>query len=235
MGTLGRAGCFSFQASKNLNSGEGGALLTDDDGFAGICYNFHNQGRGRAASGYNFSYSGTRGSNLRLSEFQGAMLVAQMTRLAEQTKRRTENANYLMQLLNEIPGVKPAKLYEGVTRSAYHLFMFRYDRAHFAGLERDRFIAALSREGVPCSAGYGPMNRDAYVQGLARNKGFLKVYGEQGMREWLDRNYCPQNDLLCTQAVWFTQAMLLASKNDMEQIAEAIRKIQKHAGELVET
>lgn len=235
VGTLGLAGCFSFQASKNLNSGEGGAILTDDDRFAGICFNFHNQGRGRAAGGYNFSYSGTRGSNLRLAEFQGAMLVAQMSRLTEQTRRRTENAAYLTQLLKEIPGILPAKLYDGVTRSAFHLYMFRYDKARFAGLERDRFIAALSKEGVPCSAGYGPMNRDTYVQGLAKNKGFLKVYGEQGMKQWLDRSHCPENDKLCAQAVWFTQGMLLSSRTDMEQIAEAIRKIQKHASALAKS
>lgn len=232
VGTLGLAGCFSFQASKNLNSGEGGALLTDDDRFAGICFNFHNQGRGRTAGGYNFAYSGTRGSNLRLAEFQGAMLVAQMTRLAEQSKRRTENAQYLTQLLKEIPGIKPAKLYEGTTRSAYHLYMFRYDKSQFAGLPRDAFLKALAQEGVPGSAGYGPMNRDAYVQGLAKNKGFLKVYGEQGMKQWLERSHCPVNDRLCAEAVWFTQTMLLTSRNDMEQIAEAIRKIQKHAGAL---
>src|SRR5258706_2001454 len=74
VGTWGLAGCFSFQASKNLNSGEGGAVLTNDEQFANICYNFHYQGRGKSASGANFAYSGTRGSNLRLTEFQGSLL-----------------------------------------------------------------------------------------------------------------------------------------------------------------
>ena len=58
------------------------------------------------------TYAGTRGSNLRLSEFQGNLLVAQMTRVIEQTNRRTENAKYLTQLLNEIPGIKTAKMYD---------------------------------------------------------------------------------------------------------------------------
>ncbi|HEY9175584.1 MAG TPA: DegT/DnrJ/EryC1/StrS family aminotransferase [Verrucomicrobiae bacterium] len=233
VGTLGLAGCFSFQASKNLNSGEGGAVLTDDDTFAETCYNFHNQGRGRQVTGYNFSYSGTRGSNLRLSEFQGSLLLAQMARVVEQTNRRTENATYLSKLLSEIPGLQPAKLYAGVTRSAYHLYMFRYDPAAFAGLDRRRFLAALEAEGVPASSGYGKMNRDAYVTGLAKNPHYLKVYGEARMKDWLDQTLnCPQNDQVCEQAVWFTQAMLLGPRSDMDQIAEALRKVQKHAGEL---
>ena len=189
VGTWGLAGCFSFQASKNLNSGEGGAVLTNDDQFAEVCFNFHNQGRARQVSGYNFTYSGTRGSNLRLCEFQGGLLVAQMTRVIEQSNRRNENALYLSKMLSEIPGIKPAKLYDGATRSAYHLYMFRYDPAQFAGLPKSKFLAALSAEGVPCSGGYGVMNKDAYVSGLAKNKHFLKLYGEKRLQEWLDRNH----------------------------------------------
>ncbi len=231
LGTLGLAGCFSFQASKNLNSGEGGAVLTDDSDFAEICYNFHNQGRMRKTVA--FPYSGSRGSNLRLTEFQGNLLLAQMTRVIEQTNRRTENANYLTRLLEEIPGITPAKLYPGTTRSAYHLYMFRYDKARFAGLDRGKFLQALSREGVPCSGGYGVMNTEPYVSGLAKNARFLKVYGEKRMQQWLEQNRnCPQNEKLCAEAVWFTQSMLLGPREDMDQIADAIRKIQKHAGDL---
>ena len=233
VGTLGLAGCFSFQASKNLNSGEGGAVLTSDDQFAEVCYNFHNQGRARQVSGYNFTYSGTRGSNLRLCEFQGGLLQAQMTRVIEQANRRNENALYLSKLLREIPGLKPAKLYDGATRSAYHLYMFRYDPAQFAGLDRAKFLAALSAEGVPASGGYGAMNKDAYVSALAKNKHFLKLYGEKKLQDWLERNQAlPQNDKVCAEGVWFTQTMLLAERTKMDQIAEAIRKIQQHAAEL---
>lgn len=233
VGTWGLAGCFSFQASKNLNSGEGGAVLTNDPEFAAMCYNFHHQGRGRPVSGANFSYSGTRGSNLRLSEFQASLLGAQMTRVIAQTNRRTENAKYLTQLLNEIPGITPAKLYDGVTRSAYHLYLFRYDPARFAGLDRGKFMAAMDQEGVPCSGGYGVLNKDAYVTGLAKNRHFLKLYGEQRMKQWLEQNrHCPQNERLCGEAVWFTQNLLLGPREDMEQIAAAVRKIQKHASEL---
>jgi dTDP-4-amino-4,6-dideoxygalactose transaminase len=223
------AGAFSFQASKNLNSGEGGAIITNDDSFMQTCYNFHNQGQGSRLTGFNPG-SGTRGSNYRLTEFQGNLLLAQMSRLVEQTNRRTENANYLSKMLKEIPGITPAKLYEGTTRSAYHLYMLRYDKAHFSGLTRAKFLEALIKEGIPCSNGYGMINKDAYVTGLAANKHYLKIYGKKTMEQWLERNQCPQNDKLTSeQSVWFFQNMLLGTKTDMDQIVEAIRKIQKYS------
>lgn len=232
VGTFGLAGAFSFQASKNLNAAEGGAVTTNQEDFARTCYTFHNQGQGGQATAYNPG-SGTRATNLRLTEFQGALLLAQMTRVAEQTRRRNENATYLSTLIREIPGISPAKLYEGTTRSAYHLYMFRYDKAAFGGMDRKRFLEALTAEGVPCSPGYGRMNRDQYVTGLAQNKHYLRLYGEKTMQEWLERGQCPQNDKLSgEQGVWLTQNMLLGPRSDMDQIAEAIRKIHKHAGQL---
>ena len=88
VGTYGRAGCFSFQASKNLNCAEGGAILTNDAELLETCYRFHNNSRGRATAGStDFSYRGV-GANLRLTEFQAAMLLAQMTRLEQQARTR---------------------------------------------------------------------------------------------------------------------------------------------------
>jgi dTDP-4-amino-4,6-dideoxygalactose transaminase len=231
VGNYGLAGGFSFQASKNLNSGEGGAIITNDENFAKKCYSFHHQGQSADAASL-APGTGTRGSNLRITEFQAGILLAQMTRLVEQSKRRTENAEYLTSLLKNIPGIKPAKLYSNATRSAYHLYMFRYDKESFKGLGRAEFIKALTAEGIPCSAGYGKMNKESYVRDLAQNKHYLKIYGEKTMNEWLERNQCPENDKLTDQAVWFTQNMLLGTKAEMELIAEAIIKIHKHAGEL---
>jgi perosamine synthetase len=231
VGNWGHAGAFSFQASKNLNSGEGGAIVTNDDNFIKNCYSFHHQGQG-ADSASLIPGTGTRGANLRITEFQAAILLAQMTRLIEQTKLRSENADYLTNLLNQIPGIKPAKLYKGVTRSAYHLYMFRYEKEKFAGMDRTKFLKALESEGVTCSGGYGKMNKVSYVTDLAKNKHYLNIYGEQTMKNWLERLQCPENDKLTEQAVWLFQTMLLGTKTDMEQIAEAIVKIQKNANEI---
>jgi len=232
VGSLGLGGAFSFQSTKNLNCAEGGAITSNDEGFIRKCYGFHNQGQGGTSTSYTTG-EGTRGTNLRLTEFQANLLLAQMTRLAQQVKRRSENATYLTNLLNEIPGIIPAKLYKGTTNSAYHLYMFRYDKTKFQNLSRKRFIEALSAEGIPCSSGYGQMNSSAYVQGLAGNKHYLKIYGKKGMQEWLERIQCPQNDTLTgEESVWFTQTTLLGGRSDMEKIAEAVRRVQKYAKEL---
>lgn len=232
VGNHGLAGAFSFQSSKNLNSGEGGAVVTNDPDFFRACSSFHHQ----VQEGIDKSFRdrvGTRSTNLRITEFQSTLLLAQMSRLQDQVQRRHENAMYLDSMLKEIPGIVPAKLYEGTTRSAYHIYMFRYLKEQFDGLGRDQFIRALAAEGLACSPGYGPMNRSEYVQALATNKHYLKIYGKRRMKQWLESSECPQNDILCgEQAAWFMQNMLLGTRRDMEQIAEAIQRIQKFASEI---
>lgn len=232
VGSFGLAGAFSFQSSKNLNCAEGGAVTTNDENFARLCYNFHNQGQGGTGTSYDTGV-GTRASNLRLTEFQGGLLLAQMARFEDQVRVRDENARYLTRLLNEIPGIEPARLYEGTDRSAYHLYMFRYLKEHFNGLSREQFLKALSAEGIPCSSGYTSMNKGDYVKSLASNRHYLRIYGKRKMNEWLEQNHFPQNDLITEeQGVWFTQTMLLGNLKNMEQIAQAIRKIHKYAHEL---
>ena len=231
VGTWGRAGCFSFQASKNLNSGEGGAILTNDEELLERCYAFHNNGRGRRVSGLDFSYRGT-GFNLRMTEFQAALLTAQMTRLEAQSATRSENAGYLTSMLREIPGIIPAKQYDGCTRNAYHLYMFRYDPQKFAGLPRAKFLKAMAAEGVPASGGYSPLNKEPFLKLTMHSKPWQKIYGADTISRWEERNRCPENDRLCEEAVWLTQNMLLGPRTEMDQIAGAVRKIQAHAAEL---
>jgi len=226
--TLGDLGCFSFQASKNLNSGEGGAILTSDPGLHEFCKSFQDQGRGPAGA---FHYA-RQGANLRMTEFQAALLLQQLTRLEEQSQVREQHAAYLTSLLREIPGISPARMYEGATRNGYHLYMFRYDPAHFADLPRARFLAALDKEGIPCAGGYTPLNKEPFIKAKLDSRVYRMMYSESEIAEWEARNECPENDKLCEEAVWFFQEMFIGPRRDMDQIAEAIRKIQKHAGEL---
>jgi perosamine synthetase len=232
VGTWGSAGGFSFQNSKNLTSGEGGAILTNDGELAERCYKFQNNSGGRQGTGDHFSYLGGRGANLRLTEFQGALLMSQMTRLEHQSRTREQNAKYLTTMLEEIPGISPAKMYEGCTRNAYHLYMFRIDGEALEGLPRAKFLKALAAEGIPASGGYSPLNKQSFLRDALASKGFKRLYPKDVLEGWEDRNQCPANDRLCEQAVWFTQNMLLGDREDMEQIAAAVRKIQTHAGSL---
>jgi len=228
VGTVGTAGCFSFQASKNLNSGEGGAILTNDLDLLEKCYAFHNNSRGRKNTGYDFAYI-ARGANLRMTEFQGALLLAQMTRLEEQSRRRDQNAQYLTSMLKETPGVTPARMYDGCTRNAYHLYMFRYDKEKFGGLDRALFLKAMAAEGIPASPGYGPLNKEPFLKHTLQSRGYQRIYSPKEIANWHERNRCPENDQLCQEAVWLTQNMLIGERSDMEQVAEAVRRIHAHA------
>jgi perosamine synthetase len=228
LGTWGKTGCFSFQASKNLNSGEGGAILTADGALIEALYERHNNSRGRGQRGADFSYRGP-GVNLRMTEFQGALLLAQMTRLEEQAKRRDANAAYLTELLDRIPGFKPARMHPSCTRNAYHIFMSRYDPGAFAGLPRAAFLKALRAEGVPASPGYSPLNREPFLEKTFATRGYQRLYTKERLLAWGERNQCPVNDKLCGEAVWMGQTTLLGTRADMDQIAEAIRKVQAHA------
>lgn len=231
VGNWGIGGAFSFQASKNLNSGEGGAVITNNTDYYQKCYGFHHQGQ-TANSASLATGSGIRGSNLRLTEFQSAILLAQMTRLKEQSDRRWENAQHLTKLFNEIPGIKPAKLYPGTTRSAYHLYMFRMNEKEF-GTTREKFIKALAAEGVVASPGYNKINKGSFVTNLAKEPHYLKIYGEKRMKQWLQQTMAtPVNDRLTEEAVWLLQTTLLGTKNDMEQIVDAVKRIQKNAKKL---
>ena len=229
VGNFGDAGCFSFQASKNLNCGDGGAILSNREDVIERCFSFHTQGRRRKA--VRDAYFGAA-DNRRMTEFQAAILAAQMTRLVEQTETRTANARYLSSMLREIPGAMPARMYEGCTRNAYHLYMFRYDKERFAGLPRAKFLKALSAEGIPASGGYGRLNKEAFIKNALHTRGYERVYSKERLAEWEERNQCPANDRVCQEAVWLGQTVLLAGRSDMEQIAEAVRKVQAYAGEL---
>ncbi|MBL9188616.1 MAG: DegT/DnrJ/EryC1/StrS family aminotransferase [Opitutaceae bacterium] len=226
VGTHGLGGCFSFQAGKNLTAGEGGAVVTNDDDFAHRCYNFHTPGGGKPAPSLG------RGANFRLTEFQAALLLSQWTRFEAQQKERADNAAHLSRLLAAIPGIAPAKLTPGNTRNGWHLYMFRYDAAKFAGLPRAKFLHALAKEGVAASAGYTALNLSPHVQALAKNPHYRRIYGDAGMAQWLERNRCPANDRVVEETVWLGQAKLLGSRASMERIAEKIADIQKRAGQL---
>ena len=204
-------------------------MLTNDEGFANLCFNYHTPGTPKPARTLG------RGANFRLTEFQAALLLAQMTRLEAQVKTRDANAAYLSELLQQIPGAQPAKLAPACTRSAWHLYMIRYEAAKFSGLSRAKFLQALAKEGIAASSGYTSLNTSAHVKALADNPHYQRIYGKAAMAAWVDRNRCPVNDRLVEEAVWFGQTKLLAPRTEMERIATAIAGIQKRAGDLART
>jgi dTDP-4-amino-4,6-dideoxygalactose transaminase len=226
VGTKGTGGCFSFQASKNLTSGEGGAVLTNDETFANQVHNFHTPGGSKPTPTLG------RAANYRLTEFQAALLLAQYARFNAQQDVRNANALHLTAMLRQIPGITPAQLLGTGSRSAWHLYMFRYDPAKFSGLSRAKFLQALAKEEVAGGVGYSSLNNSTHVKALATNPHYQRIYGRETMARWVERNQCPVNDKLIEEAVWFTQTRLLGSKSDMERIAEKISAVQKRSGDL---
>lgn len=231
VGTVGDLGCFSFQNSKHLPCGEGGAILGDDEEIMDRCQAFHNSGRPYGSvKGQGYPVVG---SNIRMMEYQGAILLGQMKRIEEDAKRRTENAAYLTSKIRDIPGIVPRKFYEGATRNAYHLYAFRYKKEHFNNLPRGKFLSALRAEGIPCSGGYSPLNKEGTIEDALNSRSFQKVFSKDRLDKYREQNHCPENDRLCEEAVWFAQNLLLGTKSDMDDITDAISKIYENRGKLV--
>lgn len=239
VGTFGDAGCFSFQNSKNIPIGEGGAIVSNDDAFIDRCFSYHNFG---IAYGSMVDIVGSNivipGNKLRMTEYQAAIGLAQLVRFEEQSQTRSSNAEYLREKIKDLPGIEPYRLYDNVTRAAYHLFPFRYKKEAFKGLSRADFLKALRAEGVPCSSGYTTLNTMPFLKNALESKNFKKMYPKEMLDydKYMERNQCPANDRLCNEeAVWFTQNMLLGPKSDMDDIAMAIEKIHTHAEKIKKT
>lgn len=220
VGALGDCGTFSFQASKNLNCGEGGAILTNDEQVADRVWSVHNVGRTRSGGWYEHQ---VLGGNFRMTEWQAAILLAQLRRVPEQMERRSENAAYLAHLLDAVPGISPPKPDARVTRHAYHLFIVRYDASAFGGRSREDFLRALNAEGIPASAGYVPLYKEVVFQHKTQGKGSWCRWGRPIDYSAVE---CPVCEQACRDTIWIFQSLLLARKQDMEDIARAFAKIQ---------
>jgi dTDP-4-amino-4,6-dideoxygalactose transaminase len=231
--TLGQLGCFSFQKFKNLAAGEAGAVMTNDESLYRRAYGFHSHYR-TPNEGPSDPAASRNGINLRMSEFQAALLLTQMTRLEQQARTREQNAAYLDKALAEVPGVKPAKMYPGCTRNGYYQYLMRFD-AQAAGLPRARFLQAVRAEGIPLGGGSAPLNKDPFLENTLNSRPYRAIYTEREIANWRERNQCPANDRLCQQDMAFGQSVLLGDKSDMEDIVTAMRKVQRRAADLART
>jgi len=233
-GSLAAGGTFSFQASKNMTAGEGGLITTDDQALAALCDSFLWAGRKVGRPWYEHHRLGW---NYRLTEFQAAILSQQLLRLEEQNSQRMDNAAYLTQRLARIEGISPLRVDARVTRHSYHIYLFRYSAETLHGVPRPLFLQALNAEGVPCMGGYSHplyrnpvfLNKNFYPRGCPLTCGHYNHDVNFADYEKL----CPVSERACREeAIWLEHRLLLGSRKDMDDIADAVEKIGAHADEL---
>ncbi len=229
-GTLGDLGCFSFQESKHLPSGEGGAITGMSDELIDKCHSYHNCGRACGTNQGNGIF--TRGSNYRMTQVQAVILTQQFDKLVKETAIRRANADYLSANLGQIPGITTVRLPEN-SRAVWHLYPLRYDASQFNGLSRDQFARAMSAEGVPCGAVYHEQYYDGLLDEAIASRGFKRLWSAARLKAYRDSfQELKGNRQVCETTVAMTQNLLLAERSDMDQIIEAVRKIQAHSAVL---
>jgi perosamine synthetase len=150
----------------------------------------------------------------------------------QETARRRENADRLTAGLKQIPGIEPARLPEN-SRAVWHLYPFRYDARQFNGLSRNKFIQALSAEGIPCGGGYHEQYFDGLFDETINSRGFKRLFSAERLKAFRESFHeLKGNRQVCETTVAVGQNLLLADRSDMDHIIEAVRKIQAHSAAL---
>ena len=234
LGSWGAFGSFSFQVSKLMTSGEGGALITRDDELAARAHWVVNCGRKEPGFDH---FPGRRfGINARISEFQAAVLLGQLEMLAKATERRIAAMDYLRKGFEGIDGVEPLPVDPRLTTQHAYQWILRYDAEGFAGVHRDVILEALRAEGLSCDGPfYVPMHQHELFTAESRHWPMLGPRYGAGFGET-----APQHDLTFPvteraayhEAVWMHYPLLMGSRDDLDAIIEAFVKVQRYASEL---
>ena len=219
-GTLSRAGTFSFQETKNITAGEGGILVTDSEELADLCRSFTHCGRAKRSQWYDHDYLG---SNLRMTEFQAAILSCQLARLSDQIAVRDANAARISDILSGLDLILPPPA-PRMTRRSWHIYIFRLGPEREP--VRDRIVERLNQAGVPVLAGwYRPLYRNVVFQRAHQGPphGIRSPLAARGVD--YRTTDCPVCEQVCRDAVWIPQNVLLADSGDVERAARIIRTV----------
>ena len=226
VGSWGNAGSFSFQTSKLMTAGEGGIVTTSDEAILDRLHALVNCGRQRPGAA---EATAVIGHNYRMTDLQAAILEVQLGRLDRQHEIRARNASRLRAAIDDIDGLANLRIDDRVTTQAIYQFVFRFDRDAFASIDRDVFVAALQAEGVPADGRFyeslpvselllpDPARYPAWSEALAR-------------RPAAD---CPNAERAAyRESVWLPHQLLLGTAADVDEIVEAVLKVQGSASDL---
>ncbi|MFA6091804.1 MAG: DegT/DnrJ/EryC1/StrS family aminotransferase [Elusimicrobiota bacterium] len=225
-GAFSMGAVFSFQRNKNMCAGEGGIFVTDDEDLKTKFKEFiwHGMKIGGAEGHHSIA------SNLRITEFQSAILLAQLENLAGQDRRRMSACNALDAAIGMIEGFRPLKL-APLTSHARHLYMFKIDQEFWGSTPKKRIHEALIAEGVTCGTGYAyPLYRNP----VFNNKNFTEFYRRANKPSFdaglLDfRNtLLPNVEIACQEIMTIPHFVFLSDFDVAGKIAEALTKVAKN-------
>ncbi len=228
LGTIGDLGCFSFQSSKTIACGEGGGIIGNDEQLMDKCYTVHNHGTSRRGR------TEVAGPKYRMNEFEAAVLLGQLSGVQERFARRNENAAHLTSRLKDIPGIVPQKLYEGTTGGSFYIYAMTYQKEHFNGADRSKFLKTLSAEGVSLSPYIGRgLHKEPWIDHILNLKVYKKMFSEKRLRKYRQENECPNCDKVCEEmAMLWASGPLLGTTEDMDDIVDAIEKVYENRDKL---
>jgi dTDP-4-amino-4,6-dideoxygalactose transaminase len=223
VGSFGSFGSFSFQEGKLMTAGEGGALVTNDEGLRDRAWSYANCGR--TEQGHWLDHV-TYGTNMRMTEWQGAVLQAQLQRLPEQNRVRDERARLLDAELGKIPGLRAQSGDPRMDSRSRYSYVFHYDSHEFAGLPLPGFIQALRHEGIVAGRSYRCLN----TLELFRESRFGRRLRASAPRIDYGSVSLPQAEKAAESTVWLDHRLLLAEPDDVLDIVRAASRIRAHAG-----
>jgi dTDP-4-amino-4,6-dideoxygalactose transaminase len=233
VGTMGHLGIFSFQETKNLMTGEGGMIITNDSNLAERCHMIRNHGEAVVFGKPRSYISNILGWNYRMTEIEAAIGIEQLKKLDEGNDIRIRNSKFLIKGLSKIDFLNTQKVLPNV-KHVYHIFGMTLDEEKI-GINRNKFIEAVNAEGVTLSGGYprplyeNPLFKEKIVYG---NKGCpFSCHLYNGNVEY-KTGMCPEAEKLCKNAVWTNLIRPPANLEDMQDIVDAIKKIVNNAGQL---
>ena len=229
-GATGDIGCFSFQSSKLMTSGEGGGIITSNLEYYERAQSYVNCGRASVSDTFRHRLIGF---NYRITEFQAAILEAQLERLPQQAKTRQVNMNHFEKRLRGTPGLAFLKRDKRNTRIAAYQYVFKYLPEHFAGVPRAAFLGALEMEGIPCDGlFYEPVYRSALFPIDATECPALSWKRPEPL-DLRSMYHCPVSERAAyEEAVWLPHHIFLGTQKDAADIADAVLKICENIGEL---
>jgi len=216
VGSFGDAAGFSFQSTKNLTSGEGGALTTNDQEIFERAYSMHDAGRARIG-GERWGHV-TLGWNCRPTEYQAAVLLERLKAFDRQQERRQQNAEALREMVADVSCIEPLMTHSRVSKHGMHMFVMRYRPDLCDGLRLPDFLDAVQAEGAPIYR--------AYAATMAGQPAIQKLMAKRP--EYFRCMATPVADQATSEIIYVPQNVLLGSKTDMIELAASLRKVQKH-------